>query len=295
MAKRSAKNSIKKIGIITKHNVRSYLDYVKRVVGELQKHDVEILFDEHSAPFFKEEPHDKTKIMNRAHLVITLGGDGTLLKTARHATLKKPYIASVNMGHLGFLTAFTPKQFLKCIPRILKKDFREDERFLLRVTVYRNGKKRYTNLALNEAVINQGGFARLIHLYVEVNQRMLASYTADGLIISTPTGSTGHSLSAGGPIIHPKICGFLLTPLCPSKLGVRPLIIPNDRQITIKLETQWRAEKKPIVLTLDGQITMNLKKDDVIRVRTSRRTFNIIRMEGHNYYRMLRQKLNWGG
>ena len=129
---------------------------------------------------------------------------------------------------------------------------------------------------------------------VEINQRELANYRADGLIISTPTGSTGHALSAYGPIVHPKIDGFLLVPLCAMKLGVRPIIIPNDRQIIIKLETQWRAEKKPIVLTIDGQVTLNLKKGDTIRVQKSRRTFRMIRMGNHNYYKMLRKKLNWG-
>lgn len=286
--------NIKKVGIITKHNIVENAAYLKKLVSEIKKHGKEILLDEHGGPLLHAKKfYDKTSMLRKADLVIVLGGDGTLLKTARHATCKKPFIAGVNMGTLGFLTAFTPQNIFTNLPKLFAGKFSEDERFLLRVTLYRNGKKRYTTLAINEAVINQGGFARLIDLQVEINQRQLANFRADGLIIATPTGSTGHQLSAGGPIIHPRIEGFVLTTLCPARLGVRPIIIPNNRQVTIKLETKWREEKKPIVLTIDGQITTNLKWGDVIRVRKSSRSFNMIRAAGHNYYRMLRKKLDW--
>lgn len=289
------RNGAKRVGIIAKHNVKIHFEYLKKLVSALKKYAKEILLDEHTAPLMKAgESIDKFKMLRRANLVIVLGGDGTLLKTARHMGTKKPLIAGVNMGHLGFLTEFTPQKLLTNLPRIFAGKFHIDERFLLRVTIYRNGKKWHTTLALNEAVINQGGFARLIRMYLEVNQRKLAAIRADGLIISTPTGSTGHSLSAGGPIIHPKIEGMVLTPVCPMKLGVRPIVIPNNRQITVKLETEWRAEKKPVVLTIDGQITINLRKGDIIRIRRSSRSFAMIRLGGHKYYRVLRKKLNWG-
>lgn len=296
MPKKKAKNGLKKIGIITKHNIRQSADYLRRLVEELKKYDIDIFFDEYGAPLVKaKKAYEKAQLLRKCCMAIVLGGDGTLLKTARQAVPhKNPLIVGVNMGHLGFLTAFSPQKLLTSLPRIFSRKFALDERFLLRVTVYRNNRKRFTTLALNDAVINQGGFARLINLHVEVNQRRLATFRADGLIISTPTGSTGHSLSAGGPIVHPGIDGFILSPICPIKLGVRPIVIPNDRQFIVRLETQWRAEKKPIVLTIDGQITYNLKKDDVIRIRKSARVFTMIRMGGHNYYRMLRKKLNWG-
>ncbi|MEK7524480.1 MAG: NAD(+)/NADH kinase [Patescibacteria group bacterium] len=286
---------IRKVSIISKHTIGNRADFVKKLVHELKKYASEIFLDEHCAPIMGEKKsYEKAELLRKSDLAIVLGGDGTLLKTARQVGSKRPFIAGVNMGHLGFLTAFTPQKILTSLPRIFAGDFCHDERFLLRVTLYRDGKKKFTTLSLNDAVINQGGFARLITLQVEVNQRVLTNYKADGLIIATPTGSTGHSLSAGGAIVHPKIEGIVLAPICPVKLGVRPIIIPNTRQITIRLGTSWREEKKPIVLTIDGQITFNLKKDDVIRIRKSSRTFNMIRMGGHNYYRMLRKKLNWG-
>lgn len=285
-----------KVGIITKHTIVTHRkDYLRELLMRLKKYTKDVLLDEYTSPVFQRKKGlEKSAILRRADLVIVLGGDGTLLKTAHYLSKKPTLIAGVNMGNLGFMTEFTPDSLFENLDTIFKEKFCIDERFLLRVTTYRNGKKTHTTLALNEAVINQGGFARLINLCVEVNKRRLVTYRADGLLISTPTGSTGHSLSAGGPIVHPKIPAIIITPLCPVKLSVRPIVIPNDRELAITLETAWRAEKKPIVLTIDGQTTYNLKRDDIIKIRQSSRTMRMIRMENHNYYHMLRSKLSWG-
>lgn len=284
-----------KIGLIAKQNVGKYKAFVKHLIEFLEKKQKKLYFDHNISRVFKKKRGlKKDRMMRLVDMIIVLGGDGTLLKTSRKLGKKRVPVLGVNMGHLGFLTETSPKRLFVTLERIFKGKYIIDERFLLRVTVYRNGKKNFTSLALNEAVINQGGFARLIDLLVEVNKLRLALYSTDGLIISSPTGSTGHSLSAGGPITHPRLDAFIITPICPVKLGFRPILIPNDRVITIKLQTQWRAEKKPIVLTLDGQVTKNLKLGDTIRIRKSSRVFQLIRSPGHKYYSMLRKKLNWG-
>ena len=289
------KEEFHKIGVITKIKAKHYLPVLTQLVSYLNKQKKEIYLDLNcSSVLGKRGGLDKTEMLRKVSMAIVLGGDGTLLKVARKLSTKKVQVLGVNMGNVGFLTETSPRDMIKALGRVFKGHYVLDERLLLRVTVYRNGKKYWTSLALNDAVINQGGFARLIDLFVSVNKRKLALYRADGLIVATPTGSTGHSLSGGGPIVHPRIEGLLLTPICPVKLGFRPILIPNNRQISIELKTEWRAEKKPIVLTIDGQLTINLKRGDVIRIRTSSRTFNMIRMTGHNYYRMLRKKLNWG-
>ncbi|PJC37352.1 NAD(+) kinase [Candidatus Peregrinibacteria bacterium CG_4_9_14_0_2_um_filter_53_11] len=287
--------AIRRVGIIAKHNIAEKAPFLRELDKALKKMGKEVMYDTCAGPVFGQKGFDKARILRSNELVIVLGGDGTLLKTAHHMGPKQPLILGVNMGTLGFMTALKPQKLIESLPKVFAGDFCLDERYLLRVTSYRDGKKFHTTPALNEAVINQGGFARLIDLTVSINQRKLATYKADGLIISSPTGSTGHSLSAGGPILHPKVDAFVLTPLCPVKLGARPIVIPDDRQITITLETQWRAERKPIVLTVDGQITVNLKRGDLVRIRRSSRAFRMIRLAGHNYYRMLSKKLNWGG
>jgi NAD+ kinase len=129
---------------------------------------------------------------------------------------------------------------------------------------------------------------------VSINQRKVITFHADGLIISSPTGSTGHSLSAGGPIVHPSLPGIILTPICPATLSIRPIVIPNDRQLKIVLNTRRRHEGENVGLTLDGQETIPLEYGDEIKIRKSSRYFNLIRLKGGNYYKMLRDKLRWG-
>lgn len=291
------KTKLQKIGIIAKSTIgEENPALVRRLLKELrEKYHKEVRLDNYSAACMDERAYEKKDLIKWAHMLITLGGDGTLLKTAREIQKRKIVVLGVNLGTLGFLTEVAPKKLFGSLARIFKGGFVLDERVPLRVTVYRQDKKIWTSLALNDAVVNQGSFSRLIKLKTEVNQRKVNVFKADGLIISTPTGSTGHSLSAGGPIVHPKLSAFVITPICPSSLSHRPIVIPNDRQIKLILETHRRYEDAHnIVLTLDGQIVFPLVFGDSIRIRASVRRFYLIRLTGGNYYKMLRSKLNWG-
>src|SRR5581483_8004954 len=145
--------------------------------------------------------------------------DGTLLKTASRCVTKKTLVLGVNVGTVGFLTETTPEKLHEDLQKLFKGEYTVDMRFLLRVTHYRNNEKIKTFLALNDAVINQGSFARLIEMDVEINQRKVITFKADGLIVSSPTGSTGHSLSAGGPIVYPSLPALILTPICPASIS----------------------------------------------------------------------------
>ncbi len=286
---------LEKIGIIAKHTVpEKHRTCLIELVRLLEKNKGEIMFDEVTGPVFNKSGHSRAHVLSKVDIAIVLGGDGTLLKTARCLGKKPTLILGINMGNVGFLTSIAPKEIARSVTRLFKGEYIVDERDLLRVTVYRGGKKIHTSMALNEAVINQGGFARVIDLDVSVNKRKLAKYRADGLIVSTPTGSTGHSLSSGGPVVHPRVDAFIVAPICSLRLGVRPIIIPGDRIIEITLKTEWREAKKPIVLTVDGQEAFNLHKDDIVRLRTSSRNMRMVRFKGTNYYAMLRKKLNWG-
>lgn len=294
----SFRKPIEKVGIITKRHLledSGNLTILQELISYLKKQNKELFLDAHAGKFFKSEnARTQEEILKTVDMVITLGGDGTMLKTARRVSRHKVLILAVNLGNLGFLTESIPEKLLADLDQIFEGKYHIDRRCLLRATLYRNGQKIHTYLALNDAVINQGSFARLITLDLEINGRKMAKFKADGVIVSTPTGSTAHSLSAGGPIVHPGIEGLIITPICPSSLSMRSIVIPATRQLTINLETRRRVEDvSTIGLTIDGQDTCMLEYGDQVKVRRSRRYIYILRTK-NRYYKRLRQKLSWG-
>jgi NAD+ kinase len=281
------------IGIITKSTIGEETEVLRKIVAIIRKYRKNLLFDVHSAPVVTGgKGYEKAEIFNKSDLVIVLGGDGTILKAAACISKKIVPVLGVNMGNLGFMSEIMPYQLDEALKKIFKKNYKLDKRAMLRVTQYRAGRKINTFLAMNDAVINQGLFARLIELKIEIDQRKVASYKADGLIIATPTGSTAHSLSAGGPIVHPSLNALVITPICPSTLAIRPIVIPNNRQVKVTIQTQRRGAYN-IGLTMDGQITIPLEYGDEIKMRKSSRQFYMIRLAPKNYYRLLREKLGW--
>lgn len=297
MSKKFHQRPIETIGIVTKRHVHEKTDHVrciKRLVKFLKEQKKTVLFDSNSAKIYpKEHGHNKTTLLRKADLVLTLGGDGTLLKTARRLSRSVTYIVGVNFGNLGFLTETTPEKMINSLRDVFAGKYDIDKRSLLRITLYRNKQKMDTFLALNDAVINQGAFARLIKLDVEVDNRKVVKFKADGVIVATPTGSTAHALSAGGPIVHPTIDCITITPICPSSLSMRPIILPDKKQVTITIETQRREDTQPIGLTIDGQDTVQLRYGDKIKIRKSSRSLYMLRTR-NRYYRMLKSKLGWG-
>jgi NAD+ kinase len=293
MDKQFDSKKIKKIGIISKRDF-SDKKIVEKTVKYLEKKGKEVHLDENLSKLLGRGTGFKKEILlNKVDMAVSLGGDGTLLKIARRHPRKHVPILGVNMGNLGFLTETTPDRMFKVLDEVFANRCRVDRRTILRITLYRNGKKHSTYLSLNDAVINQGSFARLIQIRIEINQRLVVRFRGDGLIVSSPTGSTAHSLSAGGPIVHTGVPGIIITPICPSSLSMRPIVIPDDRQITIFIETERRQESEYIALTLDGQESIPLKFGDELKIRKSHRVMQLIR-EGSRYYKMLRNKLNWG-
>lgn len=292
-------NSMKTVGIIANRKLLKNPAILKDLLAYLDEKGKKIVVDEHLKEIDNTcEFMHREKIFEIADMVITLGGDGTVLKAAR--TLEEGRevpILAVNLGTLGFLTEVSPRKIMKALDAIFEeKKFYLDHRSILRVTVYRQSEKIFTTLALNDAVINQGNFARLIALDTEIEKQGVTKIRADGLIISTPTGSTGHSLSANGPIVHPLVEALILTPICPVGLHYRPIVIPNDRQIKVIVDTERREydQASDVGLTIDGQIVFPLKYGDEIKIRKSSQSFALIRLKKYNYYKVLRQKLGWG-
>ncbi len=233
----------------------------------------------------------EAEIREQAELVVVLGGDGTLISVARLFSGKEVPIIGVNLGSLGFLTEVTVDELYPTLERCLKGDPRVSERMMLDVTVFRDNKEIDRTHVLNDIVINKGALARIVDLETKVNRHFLTTYKADGLIISTPTGSTGYSMSAGGPIIHPLMSCIVITPICPHTLTNRPIVVTDESIISITIASSFDEK---VYLTLDGQVGFKLMQGDSIEVRKALKTTALVMSKERDYFEILRTKLKWG-
>ena len=220
-----------------------------------------------------------------------LGGDGTFLSAVRWIGDKAIPIIGVKFGEVGFLAETVEESLFKTAAYVLSEQFQTECRMRLLVSVIRDGSQRACETVLNDLVINKGALARLATIRTSIDDNYLTTYRADGLIVSTPTGSTAYSLAAGGPIVHPQVDGILMTPICPFTLTNRPLIIPNT--VTIKIELAKKSTD--IMLTCDGQSGVEIDERDIIIVKQSKHPVYMIRMPGQNYFDLLKAKLRWSG
>jgi len=223
-------------------------------------------------------------------LVLVLGGDGTMIATARMIGDEEVPVLGVNYGSLGYLTEFRIEELYDALEMILADNFRLDKRVMLAVELFRGPDLVTRNRVLNDVVINKSALARIIEIEAYLNKQFVTSFRADGLIVSTPTGSTAYNLSAGGPIIFPSMNAMVVTPICPFTLSNRPLVVPDDAMIELLMKT----DQEDVSLTLDGQVGYSLKVDDRVVIRKSRTTFNLIQPSNRNYFDVLRDKLRWG-
>lgn len=234
---------------------------------------------------------DAEDITSRADLVVVLGGDGTLISTARIIGERDIPILGVNLGSLGFLTEIALDELYPALEKCLAGDYRVSERIMLRAVVERDGRETASHLVLNDVVINKGALARIVDLKTRVNSLDLATFKADGLIISTPTGSTGYSLSAGGPIVNPSMNCIVITPICPHTLTNRPIVIDDGSVVDITVSS---LDDEDIYLTLDGQVGLELHSGDRILVSRANHTARLVMSEERDYFAVLRTKLKWG-
>jgi len=231
------------------------------------------------------------QIRDRAELVVVLGGDGTLISVARLFSGRQVPIVGVNLGSLGFLTEITVEQLYPVLEQCLAGSHRITERMMLDVAVTRGDQEISRCQVLNDAVINKGALARIIELEARVNDDFLTNFKADGLIVSTPTGSTGYSLSAGGPIVQPLMKCVLITPICPHTLTNRPIVLSYQSVIRITVKSSF---DEMVYLTLDGQVGVELQEGDCIEVRRAETTTALVTSPEKDYFAILRAKLKWG-
>ena len=281
----------KKIGVFCKPKAPSATDILGRLIPWLRKQNYHIFLDTGTAAIINEtSSYEKREISQQADLLIVLGGDGTLLSVARAAHPHNIPILAVNLGSLGFLAEISIDELYPTLENILAGKFEIENRMLLNACIWRNGEKVEDHNVLNDVVINKGAVARVINLQVLVNGQYMTSYRADGLIIATPTGSTAYSLSAGGPIIHPSMHTLVLSPICPFTLTNRSILIPDQSVIQVKLA----AEYDDVRVTLDGQEGYDMRAGDILKIKKTKTSLQLIRGPNKNYYQILRDKLHWG-
>jgi NAD+ kinase len=274
------------IGISAKITSPAALDYAARVIADLRQRGLGVCLDYTTADKLGDRGQcvAKSELGRHSNLLITFGGDGTLLSVARHAPPDVP-ILGVNMGTLGFLTEVRVEEFPETLEHVLAGSFQTEERMTFDVAV---GDRSYR--VLNDATINKSALARIVDMRVTVAGAFVSNFRADGLIVATPTGSTAYNLSAGGPIIHPAMSAIVLTPICPHMLTNRPIVLPDGLDVEIRIAT----EHQEIFLTLDGQEGLPLTADDTVRVRKSASSVNLVRTGEKSYFDVLRAKLKWG-
>ena len=236
---------------------------------------------------------EREDIPSQVDLIVVLGGDGTLLSMAKAIAEdgRDIPILAVNFGSLGFLTETTRPEIFSSIEAVLNGTATHDLRMMLRATATRREQPALSHMALNDVVFTRTALSRMIELSVSVGDQFVTSVKADGLIVATPTGSTAYNLAAGGPILIPSMGAFVLNPICPHTLSNRPLVVPDD----VTIELRVRAHDGDVMVTVDGQVGFDLAPDDRVRVHKSATTFKVITPRDRNYFLVLRDKLRWGG
>ena len=224
--------------------------------------------------------------------LLTLGGDGTLLRGARLLGGQETPILGINLGRLGFLTCCPADQLAHALMRFARNDYTVEARMAIQAAVIgADRKERDRWLALNDIVVHKGGFARVIDIRVSVDDELIASYAADGVVISSPTGSTAYSLSAGGPVVAPTLEMLIVTPISPHTLAIRPLVLAATSKVTVQAE----GSREPLMVTVDGQVGTSIGDGEILTAGRAGSVIKIVRFPGSSFFHTLRQKLGWGG
>lgn len=276
--------TIRRVGIVVKERLAAADDYVARLAAWLRERGVDVVTERNTS---------RDDIPNGVDLVVVLGGDGTLLSMAgRIAQAGRDIpILGVNFGSLGFLTEIRIDELYPCLETVLKGDIRFDERLMLRAEAIRPGRGADTRIVLNDVVFTKAALSRMIELSVHVNGRLVTRVKADGLIIASPTGSTAYNLAAGGPIVHPLVDAFVLTPIAPHTLTNRPIVIPASGVVEIHPLVEDSDE---VFVTYDGQTGYKLGRGDIVRVERAPKPLRLISAPNRTYFEVLREKLKWG-
>jgi NAD+ kinase len=283
---------IKKIGIVSKPKKREIREIVPNLVKWLGERGIEAFIDKETGSILEssEKCLTRNEMPSKADLLLVLGGDGTLLAAARALNRKNVPILGVNLGGLGFLTVIPLEDLYPVLEGVIAGNFRTDRRVQIDGELVRADEILSTFRSLNDVVLNKGAIARILGFDVLVDRTFVSSYKSDGLIVSTPTGSTAYSLAAGGPIVVPAVESFIITPICAHTLTNRPLVLPDKAAIEIIVKSQREAA----YLTVDGQMGIAAHNEDIVRLRKADCFVELVQPPDKDYFEILREKLKWG-
>jgi len=283
-------NRIERIHIVCKRRKEDARVVAQEIMARFGRVAEVLLNEEAALEIGYEKAFELEHVGEGAGLIIVLGGDGTLLSVARQLKGRDVPILGVNLGGLGFLTETSLEELPEVLASVMQGEYSLSRRTMLSVAVRRNGELVFDLSVLNDAVITKDALARIIDIETFVNDEYLTTYRTDGLILSTATGSTGYSLAAGGPILHPSLTHIVVTPICPHMLTNRPILLPGEAALRAIL----LSKDERVILTLDGQIGFPLEFGDEVTVKKSPHAVSLITSKSRGYFEVLRTKLKWG-
>ncbi|MEI6893489.1 MAG: NAD(+) kinase [Colwellia sp.] len=284
----------KTIGLIGKPNHTGASTTIKTLHDYLLKNNYQVIIEQSVAPSLASKNvkiGSLTKIGEQADLAIVVGGDGYMLGAARVLACFDIGVIGVNRGNLGFLTDLSPADLILPLEEILSGKSHSEQRFIIEAEVYRHGKLKSSNSAVNEAVLHAGKVASMIEFEVYIDGSFMFSQRSDGLIVSTPTGSTAYSMSAGGPILTPNLNALSLVPMFPHTLTSRPIVVDGDSEIKLILAND---NQESLQVSCDGHVILSVMPGDEVIIKKSKASICLIHPLNHNYFNVLRNKLSWG-
>ena len=287
----SSKKAFSRVALVGKYQADGMQERLNDLAALLNQQGCEVYVESATASHLglNSYPIKKVEEFSGAiDLAVVLGGDGTMLGIGRQLAGSDVPLVGINMGRLGYMTDIPIQNVQTILPQIIAGEYEADTRTLLDAAVMRNDEKINQALALNDVVVNRSGISGMVELAVRVNGSFMYNQRSDGLIVSTPTGSTAYALSAGGPILHPRVAGILLAPIAPHSLSNRPIVLPQDIVVSIEV-----VDGREVIVNFDMQSQTDLQTGDTIEVSQSKKTITLLHPRSHSDYKTLREKLHW--
>ncbi|QWE30468.1 NAD kinase [Polynucleobacter sp. Adler-ghost] len=287
----SSKKAFSRVALVGKYQADGMQERLKDLAALLGQQGCEVYVESSTASHLNLTAYPIKKVEEFAgaiDLAVVLGGDGTMLGIGRQLAGSNVPLVGINMGRLGYMTDIPIQNVQTVLPQMIAGDYEADSRTLLDAVVMRDGQKINQALALNDVVVNRSGISGMVELAVRVNGSFMYNQRSDGLIVSTPTGSTAYALSAGGPILHPRVAGILLAPIAPHSLSNRPIVLPQDIVVSIEV-----VDGREVIVNFDMQSQTHLQSGDIIEVSQSEKTITLLHPRSHSDYKTLREKLHW--